>query len=345
MMKSVFILGVIILLVLLFAAPGITLGLIGLIGIIIFGVRFAYFRSKNHAKKAKKSAIIAGIAAISFTVGLILTPSTETATKQSEIKNETKSEQVTKKKTKQTTDKSEIRQLTLILDEATESDSNGTVLIKGKTEPHATVYPSSKISTKKQADADGFFELTYELSDDSETELSIVSELDTQTTSKKIVLKPSAAFVAVKQAEKEEQRLAEELKLAEEQRKSEIAQLTADAEVAVKNAENNQNREHYDKAIAAVSSIPDGNEELSNRLAAVETAIHAQEEQESLAAAEEAQQAAVVQEQQQVAAEQTVLVTPTGKKYHTHVCGSGDYTPTTLQEAINRGLTECAKCY
>ncbi|MCD0887282.1 serine protease, partial [Staphylococcus aureus] len=41
----------------------------------------------------------------------------------------------------------------------------------------------------------------------------------------------------------------------------------------------------------------------------------------------------------------TVLVTPTGSKYHARKCGNGTYTATTLADAQARGLTPCSKCY
>lgn len=44
-------------------------------------------------------------------------------------------------------------------------------------------------------------------------------------------------------------------------------------------------------------------------------------------------------------AEMTVYVTPTGTKYHTHKCGNGTYTPTSLSNAQARGLTPCKKCF
>ncbi len=40
-----------------------------------------------------------------------------------------------------------------------------------------------------------------------------------------------------------------------------------------------------------------------------------------------------------------VYVTPTGKKYHTHKCGNGKFTKTTLKKAKARGLKPCKKCY
>lgn len=81
-------------------------------------------------------------------------------------------------------------------------------------------------------------------------------------------------------------------------------------------------------------------------------------QQEEKRKAEEQKQQAIAQEQARQAAQeqavaqakqqnnqQTVLITPTGKKYHNHVCGNGNYSPATLQEALNRGLTPCEKCY
>lgn len=44
-------------------------------------------------------------------------------------------------------------------------------------------------------------------------------------------------------------------------------------------------------------------------------------------------------------AEMTVYVTPTGSKYHTHKCGNGTYTATSLSNAQARGLTPCKKCF
>ena len=42
---------------------------------------------------------------------------------------------------------------------------------------------------------------------------------------------------------------------------------------------------------------------------------------------------------------QTVYVTPTGEKYHTHAHGNGNFTPASLEEANARGLTPCKVCY
>lgn len=40
-----------------------------------------------------------------------------------------------------------------------------------------------------------------------------------------------------------------------------------------------------------------------------------------------------------------VMITRTGECYHTHKCGNGTYFWVSLQEAKNRGLRACQKCY
>ncbi len=41
----------------------------------------------------------------------------------------------------------------------------------------------------------------------------------------------------------------------------------------------------------------------------------------------------------------TVYITPTGKRYHlSPTCGGKNSTPTTLEEALDAGLTPCGKC-
>jgi hypothetical protein len=42
---------------------------------------------------------------------------------------------------------------------------------------------------------------------------------------------------------------------------------------------------------------------------------------------------------------QYVLVTKTGKKYHSKKCGNGKYTKTTLKKAKANKLTPCKKCF
>ena len=147
-----------------------------------------------------------------------------------------------------------------------------------------------------------------------------------------------------------------------------------EAESALSQAEANPTKENYATASAAIQALPENKQELTSRLAAIDSTIKAKEaeeerkKQEEIARqqAEQAQQEAIAQQQaeqarhqsaaeqasQQAQAaapeqnnEQTVYVTPTGSKYHTHKCGNGTYTPDTLSEAQARGLTPCSKCY
>nr|WP_241694057.1 hypothetical protein [Enterococcus faecium] len=181
-----------------------------------------------------------------------------------------------------------------------------------------------------------------------------------------------------------------EKKKEEEKQKAEKAALekkVTEAESALSQAEANPTKENYATASAAIQALPENKQELTSRLAAIDSTIKAKEaeeerkKQEEIARqqAEQAQQDAIAQQQaeqarqeaiaqqqaeqarQQAAAEQapqqaqaaapeqnneqTVYVTPTGSKYHTHKCGNGTYTPATLSEAQARGLTPCSKCY
>ncbi len=165
-----------------------------------------------------------------------------------------------------------------------------------------------------------------------------------------------------------------EKKKEEEKQKAALEKKVTEAESALSQAEANPTKENYATASAAIQALPENKQELTSRLAAIDSTIKAKEaeeerkKQEEIARqqAEQAQQEAIAQQQaeqarQQAAAEQasqqaqaaapeqnneqTVYVTPTGSKYHTHKCGNGTYTPATLSEAQARGLTPCSKCY
>lgn len=83
----------------------------------------------------------------------------------------------------------------------------------------------------------------------------------------------------------------------------------------------------------------------SERIAAEEAAKKAAEEEAARKAAEEA---AAQQQAQSEASEsqgRTVYITPTGKRYHyDNNCNGGTYIPSTMDEALAKGLTPCKKC-
>ncbi|MBL1227023.1 hypothetical protein [Enterococcus sp. BWR-S5] len=341
MKKILAIVGGILLLVLLFTIPWAIIGLTGALGILISIGSFFYFRQKRRPEKAKVSAMVLGASVVAFAVGIYLTPSATSEKEAVQKDSKPQTEQTTK-----TTETSEEKEMVLSLAEAVETDDGGTVTIKGTTEPHATIYVSSAAPDEKQtADANGDFELTHTLSTDSEQELSIIAELDGRKISKQLLATPSASFIAAKEEEAAKQ--AEELRLAEEAKKKqeEIDRLTKEAETAVALAEAEQTRDKVAAASTAIAAIPEGNQGLTSRVSAVDTAIQAREEQEAQQAAAAAAEAEQAAQQEQNNVTEMVLVTRTGEKYHTRKCGNGTYTSATLQEALDRGLTPCSKCF
>ncbi|MGM0123062.1 hypothetical protein IGI37_000428 [Enterococcus sp. AZ194] len=135
--------------------------------------------------------------------------------------------------------------------------------------------------------------------------------------------------------------------------------LYAEATKAVEAAEKTPSNDACRSASEALAKLPAKDDGLTKRVAAVQQTVKQKEEQalkekqeqekrekEQLAQAEQERQR---QEEQAAAAanqaEERVMVTRTGKKYHTHKCGNGDYYEATLSEALNRGLTACSKCF
>lgn len=128
--------------------------------------------------------------------------------------------------------------------------------------------------------------------------------------------------LAAKEAEEERLQKEQAAKEAEEKRVAEQAEAARKAE---------------EKRLAEEAEAAKKAEE---QRIAQEAAAQAQAEAEA-----RAQQEAQAQQAAEPAQGQTIYVTPTGSKYHTHKCGNGTYSPATLEEAQARGLTPCAKCY
>ena len=122
-------------------------------------------------------------------------------------------------------------------------------------------------------------------------------------------------------------------------------QLTS-AREAVEKAEQEPNDTNYNQAIAKIKDIPNGQADLTNRLNTVKQTINTQkEEAKKIAEAQKVEQEAANAAAAETPVSEKVFVTSTGKKYHTHKCGNGTYTESTLDAAVARGLTPCAKCY
>lgn len=151
------------------------------------------------------------------------------------------------------------------------------------------------------------------------------------------------------------------------------------AKEAIDLAEETPTDSNYNHAVELIEALPTKDDSFSSRLVTVKTTIEKDKEEKALAvAAEEAKQQQIASENaakekqanEQAASEkaaqaaqstpapsapsieadshsneQTVLVTPTGSKYHNHKCGNGTYTEASMSVALSRGLTPCSKCY
>jgi hypothetical protein len=128
--------------------------------------------------------------------------------------------------------------------------------------------------------------------------------------------------------------------------------LQAQAVKAVEKAEAEPTEANLSAATSAIAQLPSADEGLTQRAEAVRQTIAEQERQ--LAKAEQERQAAAEQQANQASqsnqdtsnqAEEYVMITKTGAKYHTHKCGNGTYFSVTLSEALSKGLTPCKKCF
>ncbi|OQO70173.1 hypothetical protein BH747_08410 [Enterococcus villorum] len=191
------------------------------------------------------------------------------------------------------------------------------------------------------------------------------SSAKTTTHSEKIIATNKRSNQATKKQKKlEAERKAEEEKQKQEaERKAKeqekINQKTAEATTALEQAEATPTRENYNTAAAAIQAIPNGNQNLSHRLATLDATIKTNEAAE----AERQRQAAIQAEQTKQAAEatqkeaqaqqqnneQTVYIAPAhGKKYHFNPNCPGlnhanSVVAISLQEAQAQGYTACKR--
>ncbi|WP_455363097.1 hypothetical protein [Vagococcus elongatus] len=260
------------------------------------------------------------------------------------------------------------------------TNEEGIVIIRGETNPDATLKIEGKNVTLSK---DGTFKYKVSLSLPKEHSVNLISRFGKKELKEKVTISPSSEFkkaIALKE-EKERQR---KLELERESQKYEeakasvilaeneptnenydyayllvnqlkkndndlearlekvketiafeqkVSETTLAAENALGVAEQNKTRENYEKAAAAVKEIPVDHTAFENRLETINQQIIAQEQQEAVSNTPEPPNTSIV------------LVTPTGKKYHRRACGNGTYTEATLEDALNRGLTPCAKCF
>ncbi|QQU21286.1 serine protease [Enterococcus casseliflavus] len=254
------------------------------------------------------------------------------------------------------------------------TNEQGEAAITGQTNPEAQL----TINGVEVSLADETFSYTVQLQDEEEQEFSLQASMGGSTKEEVVTVKPSRAFLASLQAERQEQAALEKAETALALAESQPNQKNYDEAVtlihalsktyedlatrlavveehlaiskALDAAEASLERSDFDQAKELVAQAVLNKETFEGRLSTVETKISEKEAAAQAKAEEERQAAAAVPEQSQPAAasnqaQTSVLVTPTGSKYHTRKCGNGTYTPATLAEAQSRGLTPCAKCF
>lgn len=278
---------------------GTLLFLVG-IGVLIFGL--VSFRKRNWPRKKTQIIIISSILAIIIGVGIIPTTdeeaSTEEPTKQEEKTEKVDNTPVLKAETTFTT------------------DDEGTLVVKGKTNPGAAVtldfvdIPDA-VTT---ADEDGAFSLSVnQLDKAQDAVLSIAIDGQTKEQTLKLALTP-----------------AYETKLAEKAEAERVAAEKAEAERVAA-----EEKRAADAKLAAEKKAEEA------RVAAEKKAA-----EEKRVAAERSKAAAAAQPDTSNEQGQMVYVTATGKKYHYDqncrgLNNSNGETAVTVAQAKARGLTLC----
>ncbi|WP_165004643.1 MULTISPECIES: hypothetical protein [unclassified Enterococcus] len=175
---------------------------------------------------------------------------------------------------------------------------------------------------------------------------------------------------AKEEAEKKQQEEQKAKEEAEKKRQEEINQKTSTAKTILAQAEATPTRDNYNTALSAIQSIPGGNQELSNRLANVDSTIKANEaaEAERQKQQAEAQQAAEAQRQAQeqqaaeaqrqaeqqnnsytvdgqwsIAANGMVFARSDSGKYYSRVTNPNNYQYMTQVDADNAGYSRAPR--
>lgn len=278
---------------------GTLLFLVG-IGVLIFGL--VSFRKRNWPRKKTQIIIISSILAIIIGVGIIPTTdeeaSTEEPTKQEEKTEKVDNTPVLKAETTFTT------------------DDEGTLVVKGRTNPGAEVILDfidipDAVTT---ADEDGAFSLSVNQLDKAQDAVLTIA-IDGQTKEQTLKLALTPAY---------------ETKLAEKAEAERVAAEKAEAERVAA-----EEKRAADAKLAAEKKAEEA------RVAAEKKAA-----EEKRVAAERSKAAAAAQPDTSNEQGQMVYVTATGKKYHYDqncrgLNNSNGETAVTVAQAKARGLTLC----
>ncbi|WP_260681156.1 Ltp family lipoprotein [Enterococcus avium] len=209
---------------------------------IISCIGIWYFIKKSPNKNNRNIAI--GVAIISMLLVGVTSPSSDKNTEEEGNKKETISK---KKDTDSNNSKKEKSNLQLSLNSTDiETNDKGVATITGKTSPKASVSVGMGIvGDSTEADSNGDFSLNYELSGDSNKEVTIYSTLDGDTKNTKVTIKPNTQVLAAAEQKKAADEAAR--KQAEEQ-KAQEASIPTEYKSALRQAETYSSQMHMSKA-------------------------------------------------------------------------------------------------
>nr|WP_232844517.1 hypothetical protein [Enterococcus innesii] len=128
------------------------------------------------------------------------------------------------------------------------TNEQGEAAITGQTNPEAQL----TINGVEVSLADETFSYTVQLQDEEEQEFSLQASMGGSTKEEVVTVKPSRAFLASLQAERQEQAALEK------------------AETALALAESQPNQKNYDEAVTLIHALSKTYEDLATRLAVVE---------------------------------------------------------------------------
>lgn len=209
------------------------------------------------------------------------------------------------------------------------ADKNGSYEVTGTQELDAIVHFDDKV-IDLSPDEEGTFKYSVSPEEPKDT-VTVSAQLKKETIQIKLKV-DNTKYKAYQKQLAEEERLAQEAKeKAEKEKKIAIQKATDEAKIKIETAEKKLTRDTLSEVQSFVDKIPDGNEDLSNRLVTIEETITENEklaeekkERERIAAEQAeterkrlAEQAAIEEKANKAPVAQTVYVAPqSGTKYH-----------------------------
>ncbi|OQO71524.1 hypothetical protein BH747_01445 [Enterococcus villorum] len=225
------------------------------------------------------------------------------------------------------------------------------MIIGGALAPPATGQADVHKNTKSSSSSVSVTSESREKDEKKAKELA-KKKRDEEQQAKKEAEKKQQEEQKAKEAEKKRQE-EQQAKEAEKKRQEEINQKTSTAKTILEQAEANPTRDNYNAALAAIQSIPGGNQELLNRLINVDSTIKSNEAAEAERQKQQAAEAQSQAEQQNnsytvdgqwsIAANGMVFARSDSRKYYSRVTNPNNYQYMTQIDADNAGYSRAPR--